>query len=92
VSRAGLVLFGMQRGSDGSYVVNDLPPGIYNLKIAATGFRSAEIHDVQIDWATVRRLPAVPLEIGGLIADCGTDRGHDYYSPSNGALNWLWVA
>jgi hypothetical protein len=68
--------------SDGFYVLRDLPPGIYNLKVTATGLRSAEIHEVQIDIATVR-LPAIPLEIG-LFIDCGLARSPAFYRPSTG--------
>ena len=69
-------------GADGFYLLNDLTPGVYNLKITRDWFRSAEIRDVPLDMATAkRRLPPVRLEIDG----CPTDRGPDYYRPSSGA-------
>lgn len=67
---------------DGIYVLRKLPPGIYNLRITATGFYPAEVRDVQVDQPAVR-LPVVPLEIG-LIADCGAD-SPAYYRVAVGA-------
>ena len=71
-------------GADGSYVLSDLPPGVYNLKITAMGFREVEIPDVEIDKATGRRLSVVLLEVGDLIVACGTDRRPDYYLQTGG--------
>ena len=58
--------------ADGTYELRRLPHGIYNLTITADGCRSTEVHDTQLDGATVR-LPGVPLEID-LVADCGRER------------------
>jgi len=69
---------------DGTYALRSLPPGMYNLTITADGFRSTEVHDVQLDGAAVR-LPGVPLEIG-LVADCSTDRPA-YYRVSPGSVS-----
>ena len=48
--------------TDGTYALRGLRTGIYTLTITADGFRSTEVHDVELDGATVS-LPGVPLEI-----------------------------
>jgi hypothetical protein len=62
--------------------VHSVPHGIYNFKVIATGFRSAEIRNVHVNAAAIT-LPSVPLEFG-LIADCGTAPGPTYYRVSAG--------
>jgi hypothetical protein len=47
---------------DGFYVLKDLSPGVYNLRITASGF-STEVRDVQLAGNPVT-IPAVPVEIG----------------------------
>jgi hypothetical protein len=70
--------------SDGTYVLRDLQPGTYDLRISATGFYSTEVHDVQLGGAAVS-LPSIPLEVG-LIADCGSKRPA-YYGVGAGPVN-----
>jgi hypothetical protein len=81
----------LQLGSsaaDGTYVLRGLPPGIYNLRITATGLRPAEVHDVQLGDAPVI-LPGVPLEVQPF-NDCGGTGQPAYYrvgpDPSSGAI------
>ena len=64
-------------GPDGAYVLSGVAAGMYDPKITAPGFYSAEIRDIEIHAAEIR-VPVVPLAIG-FIADCGVERRPTYY-------------
>jgi hypothetical protein len=38
--------FTVQTGSDGAYVIRELEPGRYSLKVEAKGFRTHEVPDI----------------------------------------------
>ena len=76
---------------DGFYVLKDLSPGVYNLRITGhgpepPGFFSTEVRDVQLAADPVT-IPAVPVENVGVIntgelvdfAACAADRRPDFY-------------
>jgi hypothetical protein len=73
---------------DGSYRLERIPSGTYDLKISADGFHPTEIRDVQIGGPGIKVLAAVRVEGEVLIADCGSDRRPDYYRP----LAWATAA
>ena len=76
---------------DGFYVLKDLSPGVYNLRMTASGFFSTELRDMQLAGNPVT-IPAVPVEIGiprpfrpaghaellDFVA-CAADRRPDFY-------------
>ncbi|HEU0123050.1 MAG TPA: carboxypeptidase regulatory-like domain-containing protein [Bryobacteraceae bacterium] len=61
--------------SDGSYLVNSLPPGRYRVSISKTGFRTAVRESVVISTATTSNLD-VALELGS-VNDSVTVSGSD---------------
>jgi len=63
---------------NGSYRFEGLPPGSYIFKVDASGFYTAEVHDVRIDAREAKLLPPIDLHLG-LIADCGISPHPEYY-------------
>jgi hypothetical protein len=49
----------------GAYEIPNIPPGVYDVKIAASGFASFEAKDIPIEANNIARLDA-PLKVGSL--------------------------
>ena len=49
----------------GTYEIPNIPPGMYNIKIAATGFASFEAKDIRIEANNIARVDA-PLVLGSV--------------------------
>ncbi|HUA18655.1 MAG TPA: carboxypeptidase-like regulatory domain-containing protein [Bryobacteraceae bacterium] len=69
-ARAELVLEGTEAGAvkhadkEGQFLFSWLPPGIYSLKLASTGFESFTLRSIQLKEGDWKRLPPLMLELG----------------------------